>query len=179
MKKILLILLCLPIIGFGQSNFKLGDYNKLIKNDIEFQYKKPLLPFELSDESYSLGGNDKLVVCFLDSSKPAILQIYTTPIPSEMQNEAENFFNSKQAILSFTNQMFPPPVNEVLDFRVVVVNGKKFLEIKFITADIQKQISWLTFYKNNMIHISCSTLINDFDEVFPFFKDFNSSLLLN
>jgi hypothetical protein len=29
MKKLLLILLYLPMIGFGQSNFMLGDYAKL------------------------------------------------------------------------------------------------------------------------------------------------------
>ena len=56
MKKLLLILLCLPLIGFGQSNFKLGDYVKFKKNNIEFQLKKPMHPFKRSDESLSLGG---------------------------------------------------------------------------------------------------------------------------
>ena len=175
MKKLLLILLCLPMIGFGQSNFKLGDYTKLTKNNIEFQFKKPMYPFERSDASLSLGGDDKLVVSFL-ASKPAALQIYATPIPAEMQEEAENFFNSEQAIKSFINQIFPPPVNKILEFRVVVVNRKKFIEIKLIAADVQKQINWITFYKNNMINILGSTLTKDFDKTLPFIKDFGSSI---
>ena len=174
MKKLLLILL-IPMIGFGQSNFKLGDYDKLIKNNIEFQFKKPMYPFEQSDASLSLGGNDKLVVSFL-ASNPAALQIYATPIPSEMQQEADNFFNSEQAIKSFVNQIFPPPVNEILEFRVVIINSKKFIEIKSIVADVQKQINWITFYKNNMINILGSTLINDFEEILPFIIEFNNSI---
>ena len=175
MKKLLLILLCLPMIGFGQSNFKLGDYTKLTKNNIEFQFKKPMYQFEQSDASLSLGGNDKLVVSFL-ASKPAVLQIYASPIPAEMQEEAENFFNSEQAIKSFINQIFPPPVNEILEFRVVIINGKKFIEIKSIVADVQKQINWITFYKNNMINILGSTLIKDFKDALPFIIKFNNSI---
>ena len=163
------------MIGFGQSNFKLGDYTKLTKNNIEFQFKKPMYPFERSDESLSLGGNDKLVVSFL-ASKPAALQIYATPIPSEMQEEAENFFNSEQAIKSFINQIMPPPINKLIEYRVVVVNGKTFIEFQIIAADVQKQINWITFYKNNMINILGSTLIKDFDETLPFIKDFSSSI---
>ena len=175
MKKLLLILLYLPIIGFGQSNFKLGDYTNLIKNNIEFQFKKPMYPFAQSDESLSLGGNDKLAISFI-ASNPAALQIYATPIPSEMQQEADNFFNSEQAIKSFVNQIFPPPVNEILEFRVVIINSKKFIEIKSIVADVQKQINWITFYKNNMINILGSTLINDFEEILPFIIEFNNSI---
>jgi hypothetical protein len=177
MKKLLLILLCFPMIGFGQSSFKLGNYTKLTKNNIEFQLKKPMYPFEQSVESLSLEGNDKLVVSFL-ASKPAALQIYATPIPPEMQAEAENFFNSEQAIKAFINQIFPPPVNKILEFRVVVVNRKKFIECKLIAADVQKQINWITFYKNNMINILGSTLTKDFDKTLPFFKEFNSTIIL-
>ncbi len=175
MKKLLLVLLALPFIGFGQSNFKLGDYTKLTKNNIEFQFKKPMYPFERSDASLSLGGDNNLVVSFL-ASKPAALQIYATPIPSEMQEEAENFFNSEKAIKSFINQIFPPPVNKILEFRVVVVNRKKFIEIKLIGADVQKQINWITFYKNHMINILGSTLTKDFDETLSFIKDFSNSI---
>tara|TARA_B100000795_G_C22756464_1_gene421715 strand:+ start:96 stop:632 length:537 start_codon:yes stop_codon:yes gene_type:complete len=175
MKKLLLILLYLPIIGFGQSNFKLGDYTNLIKNNIEFQFKKPMYPFAQSDESLSLVGNDKLAISFI-ASNPAALQIYATPIPSEMQQEADNFFNSEQAIKSFVNQIFPPPVNEILEFRVVIINSKKFIEIKSIVADVQKQINWITFYKNNMINILGSTLINEFEKALPFIIEFNNSI---
>tara|TARA_B100000900_G_scaffold327651_1_gene287798 strand:+ start:1702 stop:2238 length:537 start_codon:yes stop_codon:yes gene_type:complete len=177
MKKLLLILLCLPMIGLGQSNFKLGDYVKFKKNNIEFQLKKPIHPFKRSDESLSLGGNDKLVVSYL-ASNPVALQIYATPIPSEMQEEADSFFSSEQAIKSFVNAIFPPPVNKILEFSVVVVNGKKFIQIQMIAADVQKQINWITFYKNNMINILGSTLIKDFEENFSFINEFNNSILI-
>lgn len=61
MRNLLLILLCLPMIGFGQSNFKLGDYTKFTKNNIEFHLKKPLHPFEQSDESLSFKGDKNYV----------------------------------------------------------------------------------------------------------------------
>ena len=175
MKKLLLLLLCLPLIGLGQTDFKLGEYTKIKKNNIEFQFKKPMYPFEQSDESLSLGGNDKLVVSYL-TFKPAAIQIYVTPIPSEMQEEAADFFNSEQAIEFFANQMFPPPINELIEFRVVIVNGKKFIEMKIISANVQKQINWITFYNNNMINILGSTLIKDFDATLSFIIDFSNSI---
>jgi hypothetical protein len=178
MKKILLILLCLPIIGFGQSNFKLGNNTKIRKNNIEFQFKKPKYPFEVSESSLSSADNNKLLVSFL-SSLPAALQIYVTPIPSEMQEEAENFFNSEQAIKSFINQIMPYPVNKLIEYKVVIINEKKFIEFQMITANVQKQINWITFYKNNMINILGSTLIKDFDETLPFIKDFSNSININ
>ena len=48
-----------------------------------------------------------------------------------------------------------------------------------ITANVQKQINWITFYKNNMINILGSTLIKDFDETLPFIKDFSNSININ
>ena len=161
-----------------QSNFKLGDYTKLTKNNIEFQFKNPMYPFKQTDASLSLGGDDNLVVSFLASS-PAALQIYSTPIPQQMQDEAKNFFNSEPTIKSFINQLMPPPINKLLEYRVVVVNGKKFIEFQSIGADVQKQINWITFYKNNMINILGSTLIKDFDETLPFIMDFSKSIYIN
>lgn len=175
MKKLLLLLLIAPVLGYGQSNFRLGDYVVIKKNNIVFQFKKPLYPFEQSNASLSLTGDDNLVASFL-ASKPAVLQIYTTPIPSEFQKEADNFFNSEDAIKSFVNQILPPPVNKILEHRVVIINRKKFIEIKLIAAEVQKQINWITFYNNNMINILGSTLIKDFNTALPFIKNFNNSI---
>lgn len=176
MKRAVLILLILPIIGFGQSNFKLGDYKKITKNNIEFQFKMPNSPFEQSEESFSLGGNNNLVVSFLASKPVVALQIYSTPIPSKMQHEAENFFNSEKAIKSFISQVFPSPVNKILEYKVIIFNEKKFLELKLIGANVQKQINWITFYKNNMVNILGTTLIEDFEENLPFIQNFKNSI---
>ena len=164
------------MIGFGQSNFKLGDYTKLTKNNIEFQFKKPMYPFEQNNESFSKGGNENLLISFMTLSKPVILQIYSNPMPSEFQQEADNFFKSNEKIESFVNQIFPPPINKIIDYRVVSLNGIKFVELKLISQNVQKQISWITFYKNNMINILGTTLIEDFEEVLPFIIDFKKSI---
>ena len=178
MKKILFLLfLTIPFVAFSQSDLNLGDYVKLTKNNIEFKFKKPLYPFVQSNESFSLGGNDNLVVSFMNDN-PVVLQIYSTPIPLEFQKNADAFFSSKQGIASFINQLFPPPVNELLEYKVVVVNGKKFVELKLIAANVQKHINWITFYKNNMINISCGTLIKDFDNILPFIIDFSNSIII-
>ena len=175
MKRLLLILTCLPMIGLGQSKYKLGDYTKFTKNNIEFHLQKPMYPFERSDESLSSQGNKNLVVSFL-TNKPSALQIYATPVPAKFQEDAGDFFNSAEQIKSFVDQLYAPPINKVLEYRVVDLNEKKFLEIILISADIQKQINWITIYQNNLINILGTTLIKDFDETLPFIKDFYKSI---
>jgi hypothetical protein len=55
MKKILFILTLVVSFGcFGQNNFKLGSYTKLINKNIEFKYKIPLTPFQKVEEVLSL-----------------------------------------------------------------------------------------------------------------------------
>lgn len=179
MKKVLIFFLCLPIIGFAQSVFKLGNYIKLTKNNIEFQINKPELPFEESNESFSSGGNANLAISFLSFKPMAALQIYSTPVPLEMQQKIDDFFNSEEAIKSFINQLFPSPVNKILEYRIILVNGKRFLELQLIGAKVQKQINWITFYKNNMINILGATLIEDFEENKSFFISFRNSIIIN
>ena len=134
-----------------------------------------MYPFERSDESLSFQGNKNLVVSFL-TNKPSALQIYATPVPEKFQEDAGDFFNSAEQIKSFVDQLYAPPINKVLEYRVVVLNEIFFLEIILISADIQKQINWITIYKNNLINILGTTLIKDFDETLPFIKDFNKSI---
>ena len=45
MKRLLLILTCLPMIGLGQSKYKLGDYTKFTKNNIEFHFLQTYVSF--------------------------------------------------------------------------------------------------------------------------------------
>ena len=174
MKRLLLILTCLPMIGLGQSKYKLGDYTKFTKNNIEFHLQKPMYPFERSDESLSSQGNKNLVVSFL-TNKPSALQIYATPVPAKFQEDAGDFFNSAEQIKSFVDQLYAPPINKVLEYRLVDLNEKIFRDyINF--NDIQKQINWITIYQNNLINILGTTLIKDFDETLPFIKDFYKSI---
>jgi hypothetical protein len=95
-----------------------------------------------------------------------------------MQQDAENFFNSEQSIKSFISQIFPHPINEILEYKVVVFNDKKFMEVQLIGANVQKQINWITFYKNNMINILGTTLIEDFETNLPFIKKSKNSIYI-
>ena len=57
-----------------------------------------------------------------------------------------------------------------------------FLEVKStLTASgvTQKQINWITVYKNTYINIIGATLENSFDENLSFFNSFGSSVIIN
>ncbi len=190
MKK-LILLLFIPLISFssfGQNNYKLGSYNRLVNKNIVFQFKEPLPPFEKSQESYSLQGNKNLVTAFykLTSNNFIALQIYAVTIPERFQNLNWNEMivsqkQSKAFISSFLSAGAETSV-KVSEHQIKSINGKVFLEVESILTSAgftQKQINWMTVYKNTLINIVGATLIESFNKNLSFFKDFSNSILIN
>ena len=189
MKKILFTLtLVVSFVSFGQNNFKLGSYTKLINKNIEFKYKNPLSPFQKAEESYSLQGNTNLVSAFYarTSANIVALQIYAKTIPPQYKNlDWKVMINSEQESKKFLNSFLGAANNtamKISKFRVKIINDKVFLEVQStLTASgvTQKQINWITVYKNTLINILGATLINSFDKNLSFFTEFSHSVLIN
>ena len=189
MKKILFTLTLIVSFGcFGQNNFKLGSYTKLINKNIEFKYKNPLSPFQKVEESYSSQGNTNLVSAFYATTSANIvaLQIYATTIPPQYKNlDWKVMINSEQQSKEFLNSFLGAANNTAMNiskFRVKIINDKFFLEVlSTLTASgvTQKQINWMTVHKNTLINILGATLINSFDKNLSFFTEFSHSVLIN
>ena len=189
MKKLVFIFtLFVSFFSFGQNNFKLGDYTKLINKNIEFKYKNPLSPFQIAEESYSSQGNTNLVSAYYarTSSNIVALQIYATTIPPQYKNlDWKVMINSEQQSKKFLNSFLGAANNtamKISKYRVKTINGKVYLEVKStLTASgvTQKQINWITVYKNTFVNILGATLINSFDKNLPFFTEFSHSVLIN
>ena len=185
MKKLLFLLFFLPLVSFGQNNYKLGGYDKLIKKDIEFRVKKPLPPFEKVEESYSLQGNANLVTAFYARTSKNIvaLQIYASNIPSEFGHiNWEEMINSETQSRNFLNSFLGASTNSFMNVskhKIKTIDGKTFLEAQStLTASgvTQKQINWITVYKNTFINILGATLIDSFEKNLSLFMDFSNSV---
>ena len=90
------------------------------------------------------------------------------------KTQSRNFLNS---FLGASENSFM----KVSEHRIKSINGKKFLEVKStLTASgvTQKQINWITVYKNTFINVLGATLENSFDKNLSFFTDFSSSVLI-
>lgn len=187
MLKRIVVLLLFVQVSFGQNDYKLGNYNKLVNKNIEFQFKEPLSPFEKIQESYSIQGNKNLVTAYYAKSSNNIvaLQIYASTIPKQFGNINWNeMIASKTESRSFLNSFLGASANsfmKVSEHSIKSINGKRFLEVKStLTASgvVQKQINWITVYKNTFINVLGATLENSFDKYLSFFKDFSSSILI-
>ena len=188
MKKLLFLLLFIPLVSFGQSDYTLGDYNKVINKNIEFSYKKPLSPFIKAEESYSKQGNTNLVTAFYARTSDNIvaLQIYASTIPPQFKNlDWEVMIKEEQQAQDFLNSFLGAATNTAMKIsyhNLKTINGKVFLEVKStltVSGITQKQINWITVYKNTFINILGATLINSFDNNLSFFKNFSHSILIN
>ena len=189
MKKILLIVvLSIVKVSFGQGNFKLGDYTKTISNKIEFKYKNPLNPFQKTEESYSSQGNNNLVSSYYTktSNTVIVLQIYASSIPPKFKDiDWNSITNSDKISKNFINSFLGTLKNtsmKISKYGLVTINGKDFLEVYStltVSGVTQKQINWITVYKNNFINILGVTLIDSFDKNESFFKEFTQSVLIN
>lgn len=187
MKKILLVLLINSFFSHGQNSFSLGDYITLNKNNIEFKYKKPLSPFYKVDESYSRQGNSNLVTSYLASMTKNVLmlQIYASPVPKQfMDFNWETLIKSKQQSKIFLNSFLNSANNKgmkITNFRNRTIASKSFLEVEStltVSGITQRQINWITVYKNNFINILGATL-SSYDKNVFFFKEFSRSVILD
>ena len=186
MKKFLLLLI-VPFILFSQSEYKLGSYIKERKNNINFEFKKPLKPFEKSEESFSLDGNNNLVASYVANiyTDPIMLQVYSTPIPSQLKSfDWLTVINSKDQSKEFIEAFLTGGQKlgwKIYDHEVKKINGNYFLEVRSSITNsgmTQKQMNWLTVYNGNYINIIGATLKNSFDENVRFIKSFANSVKL-
>ena len=185
MKKILFTLtFVVSIVCFGQNDFKLDNNTVLIKNGILFKYKNPSHPFIKEEESYSSEGNKNLVSAYYSRTSENIvaLQIYATSIPTKFKNIdwkviINSSINQKKFLNSFLGAAKNADMNNnVSSYKVITINGKVFLEVQSIltvSGVTQKQINWITIYKNTFVNILGSTLINSFDKNLPLFTEFS------
>ena len=189
MKKLLLIsaLFISVSCSFGQSKYSLGNYIETIKNDLKFHYRAPLPPFQKTDASYSLQGNINLVTSYITSTKNnvVVLQIYALPIPEEFKNlDWEMMTSSEKQYKAFLNSFLGAAANtsmKISKHKVKTINEKVFLEVEStitVSGFTQKQINWITIYKNNFINILGSTLSDSFDDNLFLFNDFSNSILV-
>ena len=187
MKNILFTLaLLISFISFGQSEYRLGNYIEITKNNIQFRCKTPLAPFQKTENSFSSQGNINLVTSFITSTKNnvVVLQMYATPIPDKFNIDWEMMTSSEKQSKVFLNAFLGASANTLMKIskhEVKTINEKTFLEVKStITASgvTQKQINWITVYNNNFINILGSTLSDFFDENLFLFKNFSNSILI-
>jgi hypothetical protein len=158
----------------GYTPIKLGDVISYTKNNIKFSFKTPV-SFEESTQSYAIDANN-LVVSFFSEENMTMVQIYSTPLPRNFAyDQLFSDLNSKKII----NQMFPGPMNKVNSLKVIKIGNRSFLEVSVISHDVQKQINWLTFHKNNLVNILGATTIDNFSNVESFLNKFKETIRIN
>ena len=177
MKKLLLVLLFIPLVSFGQYSFKLTENISFKKNDVRFNFKRPT-PFEEGNKSFA-GDKVNLVVSYSNREASVIIQIYCTQIPSKFFKESNQFFKNKEAILNFISQLLPPQGFKIKKYRMIELSNLSFFEFYSTTVQNQGQINWIGFYKNNMINVLGTSYEDKFNTVLPFFVEFKNSLILN
>ena len=183
MKKLLLILLCFPIIGFGQSNLKLGEriFFKNFSNakGVDISFKEPT-GWQKGNESFAVDNNN-LVLSYLNSSEILMLQLYISETPYLKMNrsQVDEILNSQEFISSFSNNQFPLEAGYSVDnASLIYINGYPFIQVLAESHKLQYQVNWMTFIDDKMINIVCVSLKDNFVSVFPFFNQIKESIIL-
>ena len=183
MKKLLLILLCLPMIGFGQSNLKLGErvYFKNFSNaqGVDISFKEPK-GWQRGNESFATDNNN-LVLSYLNASEFLMLQLYIskTPFGKMERNEVEQTLNSKEFLDSYISKKYSGESGYKLDNATLTyINGYPFIQVLAESYNVQYQVNWMTFIDDKMINIVCVSLKENFVNVFPFFNKLKESIIL-
>jgi hypothetical protein len=186
-----LLILIIPFIGLGtssniQNNYRLGNYTKFKKNNIEFQVKFPMPSFVQTNQSFTTDGNNNLVVSYVKSEQtdPIVLQVFTTPIPERFNHLNFNeIFSNEESSKNFLNGFLGANTKlKISKHKFVNLNGKNFLVATSTLTEYgvtQKQINWITVHKYNFINIVGSTLFSNFSENQLFIENFGSSVLIN
>ena len=176
MKNILYTLvLLISFNSFGQLN--LGDKVTYTRGEIAFTIKKPE-PYIESDNTYGANGTT-LVKSFFSKQNLSIIQIHSNPIPKNYKNYMNQLMeDSEMAKELFERKIFPPPMNKILSYRKILINSKPFYEVEYIIRNIEKQIAWITVYKNRFININSTTTIGNFDNLKGFLNDFKEHIEL-
>ena len=95
-----------------------------------------------------------------------------------MRKEVENLLNAESSINSLVNSI--TQFGELIEYRMVLVNNRKFLEIEWFNLDVfgkrQRTISWISFVNGSMINITGTAFPDNFSEHLNIFKEFNCSI---
>ena len=175
MKKLILLLLFIPLVSFGQ--IKLGSKVSYTKDKITFTIKKPE-PFIESNTPFG-ADEAKLVRSFYNAQNYQLIQIHSNPIPKDFQNEANKLMqDSEMAKSLFERTLFPSPINKLLSYKKITINSIPFYEIELITRNIEKQIAWITVYKNSLVNINSVTLTDNFNNIKGFLDNFKKHIEL-
>lgn len=173
MKKILFLLLIAQILGFGQITFEIGErvnfknFPNSKGTDISFNTPKN---WKESTESYTLSNQDEnLVCCYIDKEQTLIFQLYIseTPFGFLSKSKVKEMYTKE----TFLKQITSNPTLEVMSYNVVVIGNYPFIRMTATSGrGIQKQVNYMTFFKDKYINIVASSLTQDFDLVYPFYK---------
>jgi hypothetical protein len=191
MKKLLLILLCVPLIGLGQSVGCLDGGNCLsdhscclIDNynvttstidNISVQFKEPD-GWELTKDSYSKDKTN-IMKSYGNVELGAMIQLYIVESREYITKEdAAVLMENSDFINSFTNGLESGGA-EVISTKAVLIDNYPALEVvSYAYNKTQKQVQWLIFYKNKMINFQGVSIINNFGELYPFFNQLRHTL---
>jgi len=173
MKKLLLILLCLPMIGFGQE---LGIKKKINKNGIYLSFKEPK-NWEETKQSFA-NDQSNLAVSYLNRSFGAMFQIYIASSPKYVtKKEAEEFMNDEDFKEDYVRGFEEGGINEIIAMEKSYVNDYPAIEIlSYGYSKMQKQVQWVIFYEDKMINIQGVSLSDEFNNLYLLFKNLKNSV---
>jgi hypothetical protein len=169
MKKLLLILLCVPLIGFGQS------VTTSTIDNIYVQFQEPD-GWELTKDSYSKDKTN-IMKSYANVELGAMIQLYIAESKEYITKEdAAVLMENSDFINSFTNGM-EQSGTEIISTKAVLIDNYPALEVvSYAYNKTQKQVQWLIFYKDKMINFQGVSLINNFTELYPFFNQLRHTL---
>ena len=166
MKKLLIILLCLHIIGFGQD---LGKTKKIYKNGITLSFNEPK-GWEKSTDSFSVDQNN-LAVSYLKRNLGAIFQIYIANSPLKIsKKQAKELYFDKDFLEGFVSGFKKNNRLEIISVEEANIDDYPAIEVlSYAMSKTQKQVQWFIFYKDKLINVQGVSLSEEFDELYSYF----------
>ena len=166
MKKILFILLCLPIIGFGQN---LGKTKKIYKNGVTLSFNEPK-GWEKSTESFAVDQNN-LAVSYLKRNIGAMFQIYIANAPFKIsKKEAKELYFDKDFLEGFISGFEKNNRLEIISVEEANIDDYPAIEVlSYGMSKTQKQVQWFIFYKDKLINVQGVSLSKEFNELYSYF----------
>ena len=168
MKKILVLLLCLPIIGFGQD---LGKTKKIYKNGITLSFHEPE-GWEKSTDSFAVDQNN-LAVSYLKRNIGAMFQIYIASSPFNIsKKEAEELYFDKDFLEGFVVSFEKNNQLEIISVEEANIDNYPAIEVlSYGMSKTQKQVQWFIFYKDKLINVQGVSISQNFNELYSYFVE--------
>ena len=195
------LLSTLPFYSLCQTDLQIGNSIQMERNGIIFSFKEPK-GWEKSSQSFS-ADQSNLLASYINRNLNSAIQLYITPIPEKFKQSYEKFFDNEENIEKFVNQTYPQPINKISEYDLIYINETPLIKLIFhvdisnnikdspyykplkekgysdqqiIELSTQKTLSLITFQRGNMINFGCSAVINNFDELLPFFSKINQTI---